>query len=107
MKLSQTQILLGKFLQELGLCDENEPMFEYRFDDGRKWRADVALPSKRLLFEIEGGAWTRGRHTRGKGFLADLEKYNTATLCGWRVLRFSPEQVKSGWAKTFLDEWIT
>ena len=29
-----------------------------------------------------------GRHTWGAGFLADMEKYNTATMQGYRVLRF-------------------
>jgi hypothetical protein len=28
--------------------------------------------------------------------LADMEKYNTALLMGWAVLRCSPQQLKSG-----------
>jgi len=47
---------------------------------------------------VEGGIWTGGRHTRGKGFIHDMEKYNAATVLGYQVLRFSTEQVKSGLA---------
>lgn len=40
--------------------------------------------------------WSGGRHNRGKGFVADIEKYNAATLLGWRVLRFNPRRVETG-----------
>jgi hypothetical protein len=69
---------------------------EYRFHPTRKWRFDWAWPDRMVALEIEGGAWTGGRHTRGKGFVADMEKYNAAALAGWRVLRVTPQQVKSG-----------
>jgi hypothetical protein len=46
--------------------------------------------------EREGGAFCGGRHTRGAGFRADLEKYNQATLLGFHVLRFLPEQFDDG-----------
>ncbi|EMQ0139555.1 hypothetical protein RGN55_003674, partial [Acinetobacter baumannii] len=42
--------------------------------------------------------WSGGRHTRGKGYLGDMEKYNSAAMMGFTVLRFSTEQVKSGMA---------
>jgi hypothetical protein len=49
-----------------------------------------------LAVEIEGGAWVGGRHTRAKGFLADIQKYNTATLMGWRIIRVTPQMVEKG-----------
>lgn len=61
---------------------------EYHFHPERRWRADFAFVDERVLVEIEGGVWTRGRHTRGRGFVRDCEKYNAATLAGWAVLRF-------------------
>lgn len=50
----------------------------------------MAWPDQKLALEVEGGVWTGGRHTRGKGYLADMEKYNRATVLGWRVIRCTP-----------------
>ncbi|WP_085841152.1 DUF559 domain-containing protein, partial [Acinetobacter baumannii] len=61
-----------------------------------KWRADFLITGKKILIEVEGGIWSGGRHTRGKGYLGDMEKYNSAAMMGFTVLRFSTEQVKSG-----------
>ncbi len=46
-----------------------------------------------VAVEIEGGIWTGGRHTRGKGYQGDMEKYNAAQLYGWKVLRYTPDQI--------------
>lgn len=51
-----------------------------------------------LAVEVEGGVYSGGRHTRGAGFTKDCEKYNEAILFGWRVLRFTGEQVNDGTA---------
>jgi very-short-patch-repair endonuclease len=72
------------------------PVKEYRFHPQRRWRFDYAWPEHRIAIEIEGGAWIYGRHTRAKGFVNDMEKYNAAVLLGWRVLRYTPEQIKAG-----------
>lgn len=66
------------------------PLPEHRFHPRRKWRFDYAWPGLSVALEIEGGIWTQGRHTRGAGFLKDMEKYNTATLMGWQVYRCTP-----------------
>ncbi|WP_218696392.1 DUF559 domain-containing protein [Acinetobacter harbinensis] len=71
---------------------------EFKFHPKRKWRADFHLVEKMILVEVEGGIWSGGRHTRGKGYLGDMEKYNAATVMGYQVLRFSTEQVTSGLA---------
>lgn len=63
---------------------------EFRFHPGRKWRFDFAIPEYKIALEVEGGVWTGGRHTSPKGFLGDIEKYNMATLMGWRVFRTTP-----------------
>lgn len=64
---------------------------EYKFHPVRRWRFDYAIPSHKVAIEVEGGVWTQGRHTRPKGFLGDMEKYNTATAMGWRILRVTPD----------------
>jgi len=69
------------------------PVAEHRFHETRRWRFDWAWPDHRVAIEIEGGVWTAGRHTRGQGFLADIEKYNAAAELGWRLLRYPPGRV--------------
>jgi very-short-patch-repair endonuclease len=60
---------------------------QYKFSPTRRWRSDFYIPAKKVLIEIEGGIWTNGRHTRGRGFINDCEKYNYATLSGYNVIR--------------------
>jgi hypothetical protein len=98
---TDVQLVLDAHLTELRL----HFVREYQFCRDRKWRFDYAVRDS-LAIEIEGGAWSKGRHTRGKGFIADMEKYNTATMMGWRVLRFTPEQILTGKAKQFIAEWL-
>jgi very-short-patch-repair endonuclease len=72
---------------------------EYIFHPTRKWRFDYAIPEHKIALEVEGGVWTRGRHTRPEGFLGDIEKYNEAALLGWRVFRVTPDDLYTN--KTF------
>jgi very-short-patch-repair endonuclease len=73
-----------------------EPEREYRFDGTRQWRFDFAWPTVKIAVECEGGIWTQGRHTRALGFEADCDKYNAATVQGWKVLRFTRSMIESG-----------
>ena len=66
---------------------------EHIFYPGRKWRIDVAIVDLKIGIEIEGGVWTNGRHTRGNGFIEDMEKYNAAATLGWVILRFTPQDL--------------
>jgi very-short-patch-repair endonuclease len=66
---------------------------EVRFAPPRRWRFDFWFPARSLAVEIEGGTWSGGRHTRGKGYESDLEKYNTAQLMGYTVLRYTSTHV--------------
>lgn len=71
------------------------PVTEYRFHPVRKWRFDYAVPALMIALEVEGGVWTGGRHTRGAGYLGDVEKYNEAALLGWLVLRCTPSKLRT------------
>jgi hypothetical protein len=71
------------------------PVAEYRFHPVRRWRFDYAWPSKFVALEVEGGIYVQGRHTRGAGFKNDMEKYNEAAAMGWRLLRFTPSELKT------------
>lgn len=92
---SPLELLLQQHLDELGV--EYEP--EYRFHPTRKWRVDFALVGPRIAIEVEGAIWTAGRHTRGSGFIKDIDKYNALALAGWRLLRFHAKQINSMEAK--------
>lgn len=70
-----------------------EPEREYRFAPPRRWRFDFAWPERRVAVEVEGGGWVRGRHHRPGGFTKDCEKYNAAVLRGWRVLRYTGDNL--------------
>lgn len=87
---------------------------EHRFYKSRQWRFDYALPKYKIALEVEGGVWTQGRHVRPRGFLGDMNKYNTATLLGWRVFRTTPSKlltahtlqlIKSAISGTFLPSF--
>lgn len=78
---------------------------EFQFDPERKWRADFCIDPN-ILVEVEGGSYSGGRHTRGKGFEDDCLKYSRATVLGFRVLRFTTTQVHSGIAIDMILEAI-
>ena len=78
------------------IADGQEYEIEYNFDKhlGRKHRFDFAFPQFKVAVEIEGNAWNvkgGGKHMQDR----DLEKYNLAAILGWRIIRFSPNMLKS------------
>lgn len=86
---------------------------EHFFHPKRKWRFDFAWPEQKVALEVEGSIYGRpvvcptckrkvvrvtkggrpytiregGRHNSPKGFENDCDKYNSATLLGWKVFR--------------------
>jgi len=80
---------------------------EYKFHGSRKWAFDYAIPQFKLAIEIEGGIWTFGRHSRGRGYQDDLQKYNSATAGGWTIFRFSTEDILKGDEIFFLADWMS
>lgn len=70
------------------------PVAEWRFHPTRKWRFDWAWPEPhKIALEINGGVWTKGRHTRGAGYTRDMSKLNAAQLLGWRVFQVTPNEL--------------
>ncbi len=88
MGQSSLEIAFTRYIQLLGR-DLPRYQTEYRFHPTRKWRLDIAWPEHRVGVELEGGLFIHGRHSRGKGYEADMEKYNQLALHGWTMLRFS------------------
>lgn len=89
---SKGEAILTQHLKVHGIEFEQE----FKFHPDRKWRADFLITGHMLLVEVEGGIWNVSRHTTGKGYQADMEKYNAAAMLGYTVLRFSTADVKSG-----------
>lgn len=99
-----------------------EPQREFRFHPKRMFRFDLAYPDIKVAVEVEGGSFSHpvkchkcgsmvmmrtksgkmvkvfagGRHTRGAGYLRDIEKYNSAAILGWSVVRVTPDMVRKG-----------
>lgn len=68
---------------------------ELKFHPSRKWRFDFAIESLRIAIEYEGIMSEKSRHTTISGMSRDCEKYNTAQLLGWKVLRFTAINYKN------------
>ena len=92
-----------EMLRQIQAAQLPTPKLEHRFHPTRRWRFDFCWIDQRLALEVEGGIWCNGRHTTGSGFTADCAKYNTALIMGWRVLRVTGTQVKSGAALSWLE----
>jgi hypothetical protein len=93
-----------------GWCQRNGlpvPEPEGRFHPTRRWRFDWFWLGDRVALEVEGGVWTHGRHSRGAGMLADMLKYNEAAALGWKVLRTTPQTLKSRETLTLLRRVLT
>lgn len=79
-----------------------KPELQFRFHPTRAWRFDFAWPAALLAVEMDGGVWSQGRHSRGAGQIADMEKQAEAVLLGWRLLRVTGHHLQTGQA----IEWV-
>lgn len=81
----------------VGLCRAAglpKPRTEYYFAlPQREWRADYCFVDRKVIVEIDGGAYIQGRHTRGAGFIEDQKKKNAAVLLGYLVLSYTPDRL--------------
>lgn len=64
---------------------------EHRFYPERRWRFDYAIVGLKIAIEVDGAVWVGGRHNRASGYVADMEKLNTAASMGWLVLRITTD----------------
>lgn len=79
---------------------------EWYFHTERKWRFDYACPELKIAIEVDGGIFTGGRHSGGVGQLKDMEKMNAATILGWRILHYTPDEQFSLQARQQITELI-
>lgn len=76
---------------------------EVRFCPDRDWRADYRVGN--VLIELEGGVYTKGRHTRSGGFIEDIFKYNSACMLGYRLVRIGTGMVTPHYLQQIID-WL-
>ncbi len=74
--------------------DLPEGAYDQRFSQDRQFRFDFSWPDVKVAVEIEGGEYSRGRHTRAAGYQTDCEKYNLAADPGWVVYRYTPTMLQ-------------
>lgn len=61
------------------------PVREYRFIEGRRYRADFAWPEHKLIVEMDGYR----AHVHKHGKQRDSERDRLSMLDGWRVMRYT------------------
>lgn len=86
------------FVEEI--LKSNNIKYLSNFNFSNKWIFHFALYEKKIAIEIQDRKWIKGRHTYGQGFSDDILKYNTASLLGWVVVRFTPIMLNTPY---FLD----
>lgn len=66
---------------------------QFKFDPNRGFEADFGHKKAKLLVEIDGGIYTGQAHGSITGILKGMERSNHAAMHGYRMLRFTPDQV--------------
>ena len=85
MKQSKNVAKICRLLDQAGINYKTE----FRFHDVRRFRFDIAIPTHKIAIEYEGIFSRKSGHTSISGFLSDIEKYNLATMNGWKLLRYT------------------
>lgn len=101
---AQRQRLENKFLFIWKALNGPELVREHRFVSNRKWRFDFAHLETCVAIEIEGGTWgkKKSRHTTGKGYADDCEKYNAAQDLFWKVFRLTADMITAKQAEKII-----
>ena len=86
---SVLESLCRVLLRQAGLAPEQTQLVVHTAAGRRIGRVDFAWPSARLVVETDGFAF----HADRRAFREDRRRGNALVLAGWRVLRFSWEDV--------------
>ena len=69
---------------------------EFQAIPTRRFRLDFAWPDQKVGVELDGGTWSNGRHSRGKGYDSDCEKLALLQLAGWTIFKATATHLKDG-----------
>ena len=81
---------LGLIIKDF--CNKNNLTFvtEFKFCETRRWRSDFYIPELNTLVEYEGLTSSyKGGHQSKIGYTNNCEKYNQASLLGFKLLRYT------------------
>ena len=88
-----SKLSLHYFLIQFCQVHELTLIFEYKFNPDRKWKADYFIKELNLLIEYEGmggkASGGIGGHQTLVGYTNNCEKYNSACLLGFKLLRYT------------------
>lgn len=81
---------------------------EHHFHPNRQWRIDLAHPVSKLAIECEGFAagGKAGRHQLSMHMHANCEKHAALAVMGWRLIRVTGQQIRSGEALRWIEAAI-
>lgn len=87
--------------RQIFLAGLESPKREFKFAAslGRRYRADLAYPSRLLLIEIDGGC-----HAVKARWREGILRGQIAQQLGYRIITVLPEQVQSGEALKLVEE---
>lgn len=77
---------------------------EFRPIPTRRFRLDFAFEREKVGIECDGGTWSNGRHSRGKGYDTDCEKLALCQIAGWTILKITGTHLKDGTAITWTKQ---
>jgi very-short-patch-repair endonuclease len=76
------------FEREFSGIEAWESDFQKRYAKSKRskrYRADFAHLQAKVIVEIQGGVFNRGRHVQGSGYARDARKFNLAQFSDWQV----------------------
>ena len=91
----------------LALAGVNGFVREHRFHPVRLWRLDLAWPALKLGVECEGLMRNgKGYHQSPDGMSGDCEKHSALAAMGWRLIRVTGRQIRTGHALHWIEAAI-
>lgn len=92
---------LYRWLDILGIAYLPQYRWGAELEPPRKYVSDAAIPSARLLIEVDGGIHgVQDKRER------DLERQNLGTFAGYAFLRFTPAQAEDGTASLMVQKFL-
>lgn len=79
---------------------------QYKAISDRRYLYDFYIPPV-LLVEIQGGVFQyKPSHASASGIRRDAEKIDLAMANGYKILLFTSDMVKSGWALKMIEQVV-